>query len=108
MLDRIADGAFDKALTDKELYEKFSEILVEDGHLADPELLSSFNFALAARSAAPRIEAHYQYYHTAAEPSLKAEQDSSCPVWVSFNGKQYCSPTLEGAHGDIDTDLYVA
>jgi UDP-glucose:glycoprotein glucosyltransferase len=69
--------------------------------MADPETLSSYQFALSTRSSAPRIEAHYQYYHTAAEASLKAEQDSSCPVWVLFNGKQYCSPTLEVPHGDV-------
>ena len=64
-------------------------VLKEDGHMADPETLSSYQFALSMRSSAPRIEAHYQYYHTAVEPSLKAEQDDiSCPIWVLFNGKQ--------------------
>ena len=69
--------------------------------MAQPETLSSYQLALSMRSSAPRIEAHYQYYHTAAEPSLKAEQDTSCPVWVLFNGKQYCSPVLDEAHGDV-------
>jgi len=69
--------------------------------MADAETLSSYKFALSMRSSAPRIEAHYQYYHTAAEPSLKAEQDISCSVWVLFNGKQYCSPPLDEAHGDV-------
>jgi UDP-glucose:glycoprotein glucosyltransferase len=69
--------------------------------MAQPETLSSYQLALSMRSSAPRIEAHYQYYHTAAEPSLKAEQDTSCPVWVFFNGKQYCSPALDEAHGDV-------
>jgi UDP-glucose:glycoprotein glucosyltransferase len=69
--------------------------------MAQPETLSSYQLALSMRSSAPRIEAHYQYYHTAAEPSLKAEQDTSCPVWVLFNGKQYCSPALDEAHGDV-------
>jgi UDP-glucose:glycoprotein glucosyltransferase len=28
---------------------------------------------------------------------LMVAQDAACPVWVHFNGKQYCSPTLERA-----------
>ncbi|RDL31779.1 Uncharacterized protein BP5553_09181 [Venustampulla echinocandica] len=101
LLDRIADGYFSKSQTDKALYEQFLQVLKDDGHISDPETLSSYKFALSMRSSAPRIEAHYQYYHTAAEPSLKAEQESSCPVWVHFGGKQYCSPSLETPHGDV-------
>lgn len=73
--------------------------------MADPETLSSYQFALSMRSSAPRIEAHYQYYHTAAEPSLKAEQDASCPVWVLFNGNQYCSPSLDESYGEVSGDM---
>ena len=80
------------------------QVLKDDGHMISPETLSSWQFALSMRASAPRIEAHYQYYHTAAEPSLKAEQDTSCPVWVLFNEKQYCSPALDAAHGDISGD----
>jgi UDP-glucose:glycoprotein glucosyltransferase len=86
------------------LYEKFIQVLKDDGHLADPETLSTYRFALSMHSLAPRIEAHYQYYHTAVEPSLKGEQDTSCPVWVLFNEKQYCSPALEEAHGEVRGD----
>ncbi|CZT01255.1 probable UDP-glucose:glycoprotein glucosyltransferase precursor [Rhynchosporium agropyri] len=107
LLDRIADGYFSKASSDKELFEKFVQVVKEDGHMLNPETLSSWQFALSMRASAPRIEAHYQYYHTAAEPSLKAEQDTSCQVWVLFNGKQYCSPTLETAHGDISGDSQI-
>jgi UDP-glucose:glycoprotein glucosyltransferase len=75
--------------------------------MEDPETLSSYQFALSMRSSAPRIEAHYQYYHTAVEPSLKAEQDDvSCSIWVLFNGKQYCSPALHEAHGDVIGDRF--
>ncbi|KAF4626053.1 hypothetical protein G7Y89_g12109 [Cudoniella acicularis] len=105
LLDRIADGHFAKASTDKELYEQFIQVLKDDGHMPDPEDLSSYKFALSMRSSAPRIEAHYQYYHTAAEPSLKAEQDTTCPTWVLFNGKQYCSPSLDSPHGEVGGDL---
>lgn len=108
MLDRIAQGYFERTRTEQSIYNRFVLLLERDGHITDPDVLSSFKFALATRSAAPRIEAHYQYYHTAVEPSIKSEKDSSCPAWVLFNGKQYCSPTLETAHGDIDSpELYV-
>lgn len=101
LLDRIADGHFSAASTDKDLYEQFIQVLHDDGHMADPATLSSYKLALSLRSAAPRIEAHYQYYHTAVEPSLMLEAQSSCPVWVQFDGKQYCSPSLDEPHGEI-------
>lgn len=75
--------------------------------MANPETLSSYQFALSMRSSSPRIEAHYQYYHTAVEPLLKAEQDTSCPVWVLFNSKQYCSPALDEAHGEVSGNRWV-
>ena len=28
-------------------------------------------------------------------------QDAACPVWIHFDGKQYCSPTLERAQQDV-------
>ena len=28
-------------------------------------------------------------------------QDAACPVWVHFNGKQYCSPTLDRSQQDV-------
>ena len=30
-----------------------------------------------------------------------AAQDAACPVWVHFDGKQYCSPTLDRAQQDV-------
>ncbi|KAK6579958.1 hypothetical protein PZA11_007666 [Diplocarpon coronariae] len=107
LLDRIADGHFSKASTDKELFDAFAKTLKEDGHMVEPETLSSWKFAVSMRASAPQIEAHYQYYHTAAEPSLASEQDSSCPVWVLFDGKQYCSPVLDAAIGDIIGDSQI-
>jgi UDP-glucose:glycoprotein glucosyltransferase len=101
ILDRIADGYFDTAKTDLQLFTSFVELLAEDGHITDPATLSSFRFALSVRSAAPRIEAHYQFYNTSVEQSLEAEQTSDCRTWVSFGGKQYCSPHLENSHGNV-------
>ncbi|KAL9099734.1 MAG: hypothetical protein Q9163_004812 [Psora crenata] len=101
LLDRIAEGRFAECGTDEELYNDFLQVLKDDGHIASDEFLSSFQFALSIHSAAPRIEAHYQYYDTSIAPSLMVAQDAACPVWVHFNGKQYCSPTLERAQQDV-------
>jgi UDP-glucose:glycoprotein glucosyltransferase len=78
--------------------------LHSDGHISEPEALASFEFALSVRSAAPRIEAHYQFYKTSVEPSLAAEQTDACEIWVSFTGKQYCAPQLEEPFGNIESE----
>lgn len=101
MLDRVADGAFDDAVTDKEIYDRFLQVVEEDGHLKTPESQSSFKLSLAIRSASPRITAHYQYYNASVQHSLMAAQDAVCPVWVHTDGKQYCSYTLDRAQQDV-------
>ncbi len=101
LLDRIAVGHFAECTTDQELYDTFLKLVEDDGHITSPDALSSFQFALSIHSAAPRIEAHYQYYDTSVEPSLMIAQDAACPVWVHFNGKQYCSPALDRAQQDV-------
>ena len=32
---------------------------------------------------------------------MMVAQDAACPVWVHFDGKQYCSPTLDRAQQDV-------
>ena len=114
LLDRIADGYFDGISTDKELYTKFRGLLQQDGHLTQAEDLSLFDFALSLHSAAPRIEAHYQYYETAVRPLTALNGGEECESWlyVPFSGQRYCSPELEsdsaqplGAVGDSVHDL---
>lgn len=104
MLDVIAEGTFLDLTTEKELYDKFSEILVQHGHMRDAEALSSFKFALALHAAAPRIEAHFQFYNTSVGPGMVTAQDAVCPVWVYLNGKQYCSPAIDRAQQDVPED----
>ncbi|KAL9125567.1 MAG: hypothetical protein Q9217_005248, partial [Psora testacea] len=101
LLDRIAEGRFAECSTDQELYNNFLQVLKDEEHVTGDDALSSFQFALSIHSAAPRIEAHYQYYDTSLEPSLMIAQDASCPVWVHFDGKQYCSPALDRAQQDV-------
>ncbi|KAI0872841.1 UDP-glucose:glycoprotein glucosyltransferase [Hypoxylon argillaceum] len=100
LLDRIAEGAFVESTTDKALYTKFLEIIQQDGHINTPEALSTFKLALSLRTAAPRIEAHYQYYDTAVTPSLGDAKDN-CEEWVLLDKKQYCSATLDDSAGGI-------
>jgi UDP-glucose:glycoprotein glucosyltransferase len=66
----------------------------------DEEALSTFKLALSMRTAAPRIEAHYQYYATVVEPLLSYDQDG-CGQWFLADGQQYCSPALDAAHDDV-------
>lgn len=97
LLDRIADGYFDSATTDEELYRSFRGALQEHGHLSKAEDLSSFDLALSLHSAAPRIEAQYQYYNTSVKPSLGSDDNDGCESWVHvpFSGQRYCSPDME-------------
>ncbi|KAF2213451.1 glycosyltransferase family 24 protein [Cercospora zeae-maydis SCOH1-5] len=97
LLDRIADGYFDSSTTDEQLYKAFRSLLQSDGHLGEDDL-SSFDYALAIHSAAPRIEAHYQYYNTSVVPTISKEREgyAGCDTWVyvPFSGQKYCSPDL--------------
>ncbi|KAJ5094498.1 hypothetical protein N7456_010359 [Penicillium angulare] len=105
LLDRIADGAFEDATTEKELYDRFLQVVSEDGHLRTAEALSSFKLSLAVRSSTPRIQAHYQFYNSSVQHSLMAAQDAACPVWVHTDGKQYCSSAMERAQQDVEGEL---
>lgn len=105
LLDRIAEGAFDYAVTEKDLYSRFLQVVREDGHLATPERLSSFQLSLALRSAAPRVEAHFQFYNTSVQHLLMAAQDAVCPIWIHADGKQYCSSTMERAQQDVAGEM---
>ncbi|KAI4906206.1 hypothetical protein J4E90_010789 [Alternaria incomplexa] len=104
ILDRVSEGYFDEKTTEQALYTAFVDLLKSDGHITQPEALASFDLALSIRSAAPRIEAHYQFYNTSVKPSLKAEQNEKCEIWASFHGKQYCSVHLDEPFGDIESE----
>lgn len=93
LLDKIASGHFASARSDSELYHQFLEVLQQDGHITSPDALSTFKLALSLRSAAPRIEAHYQYYSTAVDPATK--EDDKCQSWALVDNKKYCSPALD-------------
>jgi UDP-glucose:glycoprotein glucosyltransferase len=102
LLDRIAGGHFQSANSDAELYDRFLEVLQQDGHITKPEALSTFKLALSLRAAAPRIEAHYQYYTTAVDSVSKGDTNEDCSTWALLDSKKYCSETLDKAvEGDL-------
>ena len=106
ILDRVSQGYFNEKNTEQELYIAFIELLRSDGHITEPAALASFEFALSVRSAAPRIEAHYQFYRTSVEPSLVAGQTKECDIWASFRGKQYCSVHLDDLPRRLESERY--
>lgn len=93
LLDRIATGHFSSVATESGLYQTFLDVLREDGHITSAEALATFNLALSLRTAAPRIEAHYQYYSTSVGPEVGDMDD--CYNWALVDGHRYCSPSLE-------------
>ncbi|KAL1889604.1 killer toxin resistant protein [Ceratocystis pirilliformis] len=95
ILDKVANGYFNGISSEKDLYDAFLRLLSEDGYVTRPDMLSTFNFALSMRTAAPRVEAHYQYYATGIEPHLGSHtSDKDCNVWALIDGQRYCSPDL--------------
>ena len=76
--------------TEKEYYDAAVKTLKEE-FLVDPVSLGSFELGLGLHTAAPKIEAYYQFYNTSVIPSLEAF-DKNCEDWVYFMGKQICTP----------------
>jgi UDP-glucose:glycoprotein glucosyltransferase len=102
LLDKIAGGHFQSINSDAELYDRFLEVLQQDGHITKPEALSTYKLALSLRAAAPRIEAHYQYYTTAVDSVSKGDTNDDCSTWALIDNKKYCSETLDKAvEGDF-------
>ncbi|KFA79133.1 hypothetical protein S40288_05689 [Stachybotrys chartarum IBT 40288] len=97
LLDRISSGRFASVTTEADLYASFLDVLREDGHITRPESLSTFKLALSLRSAAPRVEAHYQYYSTAVDTTAGNDTSAACLDWVSLEGARYCTPSLDKA-----------
>ena len=72
-------------------------MLEQDGHISTREDLSSFDLALSIHSAAPRVEAQYQFYNTAIKPLFggdKGEPDASW-IHVPFTGQAHHSHDLD-------------
>jgi hypothetical protein len=65
-------------------------------------------YALSIHAAAPRIEAHYQFYNTTIEPILKSRLDLDCETWLHFNGQQYCDADLSSSSGhSVDQECVI-
>ncbi|KAF2858885.1 glycosyltransferase family 24 protein [Piedraia hortae CBS 480.64] len=103
LLDRIANGYFDGTATEQSLYTKFRNLLQQDGHLSRADL-SSFDLAMSLHSAAPRIEAHFQYYNTTVRPRFGDDGCESCWAWVPSTGKRFCSPDMDSSTGTLGAE----
>jgi len=94
LLDSIASGYFDGTDTDQDLYKKFLTLIQNDGHITDDQSISAFKLSLSVHSAAPRIEAHYQYYNTTVRQAIVDGKHTDCESWLLFNDQQHCIPDL--------------
>ncbi|KAJ1983211.1 killer toxin resistant protein [Dimargaris verticillata] len=95
---------------------------VRDEHVfGSPAAVALWEWGMALHTAAPAVEAYYQYYTDTVVPDLNATLpafDSACPVWVLFNQRQYCgedavrqafptSPRDNPAHEPKDGQLMI-
>ncbi|KAL9083011.1 MAG: hypothetical protein Q9159_006030 [Coniocarpon cinnabarinum] len=67
--------------SEEQVYEAFRALLQDDGHLKDPHALAAFDFAAATHASAPRIEAEYQFWHTAVKGEAAQESHSAIIAW---------------------------
>ncbi|TGZ85725.1 hypothetical protein EX30DRAFT_393051 [Ascodesmis nigricans] len=87
----ISSGEFNpNSSTDQALYTEFLRVATAHGYLTKPEELSLFNLALSIHAAAPRIEAHYQYYEQNLEPRLGDDYKPECHTWIQWGSRQIC------------------
>jgi len=89
LLDSLADLNLNPETTEEEFYERVLRILKEE-FLSDPVTLGSFELGLSLHTAAPKIEAYYQYYRSSVVPSVGESYDEGCDAWVHFDGQQIC------------------
>lgn len=64
MLDKVGEGVFDGLSTDKQLFDKFLDILETEKLLPDAAAISSWKLALSVHEAAPRIQAQYHFWNS--------------------------------------------
>lgn len=102
LLDHIADGHFDAASTDQALYESFLDVLLRTECIAREDALSTFRLALSLRSAAPRIEAHYQHYINSVEPRVSVDCGDT---FVTYGHQRCCNPGILEGGGCFDDDM---
>lgn len=91
LLDSLSQPELGTYATEKEYYERVLQLL-GDEFLSDPVTLGSFELGLSLHTAAPKIEAYYQFYNTSVVPSLGGKYHNSCETWVYWRGEQICSP----------------
>lgn len=81
-------------MSEEKLYNKFMRVLQEDGIVTDPATLASLNLALSVHAAAPRLEAHYQFYDTEVEYLVRQYHGDTSfkPAYAFFMPSgEYCA-----------------
>ena len=91
LLDSLSQLKHDEYVTEKRYYNEVLHILSQE-YVNDPVALASFELGLSLHTAAPKIEAYYQFYDTNIVPSLVKYNDS-CQSWVQWRGEQVCMPS---------------
>jgi len=89
LLDALTQHSLKKHATQKEYYEAALQLLKSE-FLVDLVALSSFELGLSLHTAAPKVEAYYQFYRTSVVHSISSYED--CGSWVLWRGEQICSP----------------
>ena len=103
MLDSLTKTELLSLQTEKDYYEKALAVLRSE-YLTDPVTLGSFELGLSLHTAAPKIEAYYQFYNTSVIPSL-GKQYRPCDTWVHWHGEQLCDiEELEARVREIGTE----
>ncbi|KAG9290801.1 hypothetical protein G9A89_011764 [Geosiphon pyriformis] len=101
-ITELATRGLNSDSSPKELYDTALQILNETNLISLPTTFSFLEFALSLHSAAPTIQAYYQYYDdsvfpskfrnlTHDDPHSKISFNIDCEVWVDWYGIQACN-----------------
>lgn len=95
LLDKIAKGAFDNAATDRDLYTRFLATLQQDKLLPNDAAISSWKLALSVHEAAPRIQAHNQFWESHVQgPEKEWSGEATAAMSVFKPNGAYCADSM--------------
>ena len=89
------------ASTPRETLETALDLLSSHDLLSKPSSLSTLNYALGSHTAAPRIEAFYNWYEGSIDESAVGVE--GCGSWVEWKGKGFCQ--VQGLRADVELSL---
>ena len=91
LLDSLSKSELGTYETEREYYGRVVQLLREE-FLTEEVTLGSFELGMSLHTAAPKIEAYYQFYNTSVIPSLNDKYYDNCETWLYWRGEQICSP----------------